>query len=167
MNEIICFALASGVIMFFCLASKKTKKMALWVAIIWASILIISHREAEDYNDPSKCGKELKRVLDQRGMTFAEFGVIMEKRSPLEQGGDYLFLSATVIVICAIAFSGRLEDDREDIKYVKQIRYQCLALVVVTTLYFFSLILGIQLMLLPWIKRKKLLINQPDQVMAV
>lgn len=155
MDIMITLALISGAVMFFCLCSRKTIIIALVISVIWVLIVIFGHRKPEDYSNPETYSVEMKSYLRQRGMSFAEFGAIRAKQTPLERSGDFLTTTLMITALLAVAVVGKLEKP-EDKKYAKQIYMKCLAVLIGLVCYFLSLYVGLTLKIIPWIKLKRL-----------
>lgn len=153
MGVILALGLLGGLIMFYCLTSKKTKKVALYCSLAFAVLIIVGYKTPEDYQNPDKFSKEYIRSVEGRGMTLAQVGQIAAQKTPLENGGDFLIALMAMAAIFALAICGDFLGD-EDKKYARQIYLKCLGLFVAGSLYLLSLYAGLQLTLFAWIKSK-------------
>lgn len=150
----ICLAIVGSLVIFGCLASKKSYKSALCIALVFGVFVAFGTMRPEDYKDPDKVSKELEVTLARCGMTVADFAEMKANQTPLEQGGDFLVLILVFTGFFALAIVGNLQDAGEE-KYAKQIIKKCLALTCAAMFYLLSLYAGVQLTLIPWIKKQK------------
>lgn len=153
--EALILALVGAIIIFFCLTSPKTKKTALCFSIAFVAIAFTFYRTPEDYHNKSLFDKPYKTMLAQHGETLAQAGVRLSKRTPLEQGGDMLTAIMGFTLIFAFFALDNLRGNKEDEKCARQIKLKCLALAAGVMMYLLSLYAGLQLTLIPYLKKKK------------
>lgn len=154
--ENIIFMLVGGLIIFFCLTSKKTKKIALYSSLVYALIIIVGLKSPQDYQKPENFSKEYVKALAGNGKTLAQAGIRLQNQTQLEQFGDFLVATSGLAVIFGLAVLDMLlKGGKKNKIYAKRITYKCLALFMAAAMYLLSLYAGLELLLVPWIKRKK------------
>jgi hypothetical protein len=153
MIPITIFAILGSIIMFAVLYSKKTIKQALLLSLIWGLIAGFGYMTPGDYRNPDKISPELKRQVTNMGLTMEQFADKVENRTPLEKFGDYavtlFFFTAFFVWIIT---GGDLKGCDEEVKPVFK---KCLALLIVVSLYFLSLYLGLKIPIVATIKARK------------
>lgn len=148
--------LVGGLLIFCCLTSKKTKKIALYSSLLYALIVVVGFKSPEDYKKTENFSKEYVKMLAGKGETLAQAGIRLQNQTQLEQFGDFLVATSGLVVILGLAVLDMLlEGGKKNKIYVKRITYKCLALSMAATMYLLSLYAGLELLLIPWMKRKK------------
>lgn len=156
MSVSIFLALAGGCLIFYCLYSPKTSKIALCLSLFCVLIILIGYKNPDTYQNPDNFSKEYKLSVAGRGETLAQVSLRLSQLSPLEQGGDFLTTVLGIMLIFAPAVIEKIKEMEENQKYVKLIINKCLSLLMGVCLYLLSLHFGLEINLLPLIKIKKL-----------
>lgn len=154
--EKIIITLIGGIIIFYCLFSNKTKKIALGVVAVFVVMMILGSRAPEDYSNPDKFSTEYKRVLVARGISLEEAGKILAAQTPLEKTGDMLMFSLALIAFCVLGLSESKEED------LRKIYEKSLMLSAAIAVYLLSLYAGMEFSLIPWMKSKKLVFGEEN-----
>ena len=149
-------ALVGGLIVFYCLTSPKTRKSAFFLSLILFLIILVGYRSPEDYQKVDKFSKEYQISLAGQGETLAQVGMRLSKQTPLEQVGDFLVAVLGITSLFALTVIDQLYGDEKARKYVKQIGYKCLSLLIAVTMYLLSLYYGLEINILPYIRVRKL-----------
>lgn len=166
MGTVFALALIGGSIIFYCLTGKKTQKIALCFAVSFSLLIFFGYRSPEDYTDETKFSREYISHLSSRGITLAQAGIKLSEKSKLENGGDFLaILSVMTLFFGMVVCTDFLQGDENKI-YIKQIAKKCLVLLIATVWYLLSLYAGLELFLLPWLKKKSRKSDEPVLITA-
>ena len=142
------FGALSGVLIYMCLKSPKTKKEALLLATLVMLLVVCCYRNADSYNNQENFSKEYQLVLAGQGLSLQDIGQKEMETTVYENTGKWLVVICMLGIICAIVVTEELSKDEARTIYKK-----VLALVVTMLMYMLSLYFGLKLMLLPYIKK--------------
>lgn len=147
---ILIFGLLAGILTYACLTSPKSKKIALLIAILVALLFVCGYRNASDYDNPKNFSKEYELVLAKQGLNLQDMKAKQTEVTVYEEFGTFFIVLCGIVILVSIGVIEDLEKHE-----VRKIYKKILALVVVTVMYMLSLLLGLKLTLLPYIKSHK------------
>lgn len=147
---ILIFGLLAGILTYACLTSPKSKKCALLIAILVALLFVCGYRNASNYDNPKNFSKEYELVLAKQGLNLQDMKAEQTEVTVYEEFGTFFIVLCGIVILVSIGVIEDLEKHE-----VRKIYKKILALVVVTVMYMLSLLLGLKLTLLPYIKSHK------------
>ena len=142
------FVVLASAITYFCLISKSTKGFAVGFSILLG--LLIGLGFNKDYNNADEFSKEYKIILEARGVSLNEVGVMIANQTPFEKASEVLLVLALLVPLFGVAL---LDDIKAN--EIEHLKHKCLSLILLVALYFLSLYYGVELsMLMAWIKKE-------------
>ena len=138
----------SGIITYICLKSPKTRKEALLFSVVVALLVVCCYRNADSYDNTQNFSKEYQLMLAGNGFSLQDAKVREAETTVYENIGKWLVAICILVIMFAVATTEELTKDEARTIYKK-----VLVLLISMLMYMFSLLWGLKLTLLPYIKK--------------
>ena len=138
----------SGIITYICLKSPKTRKEALLFSVVVALLVVCCYRNADSYDNTQNFSKEYQLMLAGNGFSLQDAKVREAETTVYENIGKWLVAICMLVIMFAVATTEELTKDEARTIYKK-----VLVLLISMLMYMFSLLWGLKLTLLPYIKK--------------
>ncbi len=138
-----------GAAMFYCMSNKKIRIRGIIASVFWVGVLLIGDlsgpTKPEDYTPAARAELVRKYHVTPEALYQEQIN-----RTPLEKAGIFMLITFLVVVMLYNAIAANLNKEE-----AKQLRFKYLSLFLALLLYMLSLYAGVQLMLVPYLKKKK------------
>lgn len=138
----------SGIITYICLKSPKTRKEALLFSVVVVLLVVCCYRNADSYDNTQNFSKEYQLMLAGNGFSLQDAKVREAETTVYENIGKWLVAICILVIMFAVATTEELTKDEARTIYKK-----VLVLLISMLMYMFSLLWGLKLTLLPYIKK--------------